>query len=213
MWRSSAARAGEDAAARSNAVGIVATAHAPLRIRRRQRCAEARGAGTREQGHFRTICTRVQFAAGQGFGSECPKGSVYGHVKVWTPLLDKPLSGPVYLRSSNHNLPDAVFALHGLVDIEVAVRIDSTHGRLRATVADAPDAPVSRAVVRMGGGQKGLFVNSADLCPAKHRARVNAKGQNGRKALLKPLMRAVKCGKAKRKKSHKRHHTKRGRQR
>ncbi len=102
-----------------------------------------------EQGHFRTICTRVQFAAGAGFGSECPKGSVYGHVKVWTPLLDEPLSGPVYLRSSNHNLPDAVFALHGIADIELATRIDSTHGRLRAIVGGAPDAPVSRAVVDM----------------------------------------------------------------
>ena len=154
-----------------------------------------------EQGHFRTICTRVQFAAGQGFGAECPKGSIYGHVKVFTPLLDQPLQGPVYLRSSNHNLPDAVFALHGLVDIEVAVRIDSTHGRLRATVADAPDAPVSRAVVRMGGGQKGLFVNSRSLCvkPRRNRARAAAKGHNGRRALLRPLMRASGCAKAKRK--------------
>jgi hypothetical protein len=155
-----------------------------------------------EQGHFRTICTRVQFAAGAGFGAQCPKGSIYGHVKVWTPLLDEPLQGPVYLRSSNHNLPDAVLALHGLVDIEVSVRIDSKHGRLRATVADSPDAPVSRAVVRMQGGQKGLFVNSTNLCAAKHRARVNATGQNGRRALTKPLMRAVKCG---HRRAHKRH--------
>ena len=159
-----------------------------------------------EQGHFRTICTRVQFAAGAGFGSKCPKGSIYGHIKVWTPLLSEPLAGPIYLRSSNHNLPDAVFALHGLVDIEVAVRIDSKHGRLRATVANSPDAPVSRAVVRMQGGQKGLFVNSRNLCSTakRNRARVGAKGQNGRQALLRPLMRAVKCGKAKRKR-HGRH--------
>jgi hypothetical protein len=159
-----------------------------------------------EQGHFRTICTRVQFAAGQGFGSQCPRGSVYGHVKAWSPLLDKPLSGPVYLRSSNHNLPDAVLALHGLVDIEVAVRIDSKHGRLRATVTDAPDAPVSRAIVNMQGGQKGLFVNSRNLCvkAKRNRARANAKGQNGRRNLTKPLMRAVKCGKAKRR-AHRSH--------
>ena len=152
-----------------------------------------------EQGHFRTICTRVQFAAGQGFGERCPKGSVYGHAVVWTPLLDEPLKGPVYLRSSNHNLPDAVLALHGLVDIEVAVRIDSTHGRLRAIVGNSPDAPVSRAIVRMQGGQKGLFVNSTNICAAKHRARVNAKGQNGRRDLLRPLTRAPGCAKAKRK--------------
>ena len=163
-----------------------------------------------EQGHFRTICTRVQFAAGAGFGSQCPKGSVYGHVKVFTPLLDEPLTGPVYLRSSNHNLPDAVLALHGLVDIEVATRIDSVHGRLRAIVSDVPDAPVSRAVVNMQGGQKGLFVNSRNLCvkAKRNRARVNAKGQNGRGSLRKPLMRAQ-CG---RRKAHKRHH-RRGRAR
>ena len=159
-----------------------------------------------EQGHFRTICTRVQFAAGPGFGARCPKGSIYGRVKAWSPLLDEPLQGPVYLRSSNHNLPDAVLALHGLVDIEVATRIDSTHGRLRAIVSGAPDAPVSRAVVNMQGGQKGLFVNSTNLCAAKHRARVNAKGQNGRKSLSKPLMRA-KCGKGHRKR-HGGHHGK-----
>jgi hypothetical protein len=101
-----------------------------------------------------------------------------------------------------------VLALHGLVDIGVATRIDSVHGRLRATVANAPDAPVSRAIVNMQGGQKGLFVNSTNLCLAKHRARVNAKGQNGRRSLTKPMMRAVKCGKAHRKR-HKRHHKRR----
>ena len=156
-----------------------------------------------EQGHFRTICTRVQFAAGGGFGEKCPKGSVYGHIKAYTPLLSEPLKGPVYLRSSDHNLPDAVLALHGLVDIEVAVRIDSVHGRLRATVQDAPDAPVSRAVVRMQGGRKGLFVNSRSLChkPGRNRARVNATGQNGRRDLSRPRMRALSCAKA----THKRH--------
>jgi hypothetical protein len=185
-------------------------AYTPQRIRRRQRCAEARGAGTREQGHFRTICTRVQFNAGAGFGSQCPKGSIYGQIKVWTPLLSEPLQGPVYLRSSNHNLPDAVFALHGLVDIEVATRIDSTHGRLRATVAGAPDAPVSRAIVQMQGGQKGLFVNSTNLCAGKHRARANTTGQNGKRVVLKPLVRAVSCKKAHRKR-HRGHRRRGGR--
>ena len=46
---------------------------------------------------WRTICTRVQFAA-----DECPKKSVYGHARAFTPLLGKPLEGPVYLRSSNN---------------------------------------------------------------------------------------------------------------
>jgi hypothetical protein len=148
-----------------------------------------------EQGHFRTICTRVQFNAGQGHGAECPRGSIYGQVEVHTPLLDEPLEGPIYLRSSNHNLPDAVFALHGLVDIEVSVRIDSVRGRLRATVEDAPDAPVSKAIVEMQGGQKGLFINSRNLCvkPARNKADANLEGQNGRRSHTHPVVRALGC--------------------
>ncbi len=157
-----------------------------------------------EQGHFGTICTRVQFAAGAGNGSGCPPASVYGRVTAYSPLLAEPLSGPVYLRSSDHNLPDAVFALHGLVDIDVVVRIDSSGGGLRATVEGAPDAPVSKAIVDMQGGRKGLFVNSTDLCRGKHRADAKATGQNGRVDSTKPLVRA-RCGKAHGKR-HKVHH-------
>jgi hypothetical protein len=154
-----------------------------------------------EQGHFRTICTRVQFAAGSGHGSLCPQGARYGTARVWTPLVDGPLRGPVYLRSSDHNLPDAVFALTGPpsapIQIEVSVRIDSVKGRLRATVESAPDAPVSRAIVDMQGGQKGLFVNSRHLChkPKRNRVRANLRGQNGARSLTKPRAVAVKCQK------------------
>ena len=167
-----------------------------------------------EQGHFRTICTRVQFAAGAGFGSECPKGSIYGQIKVWTPLLDEPLSGPVYLRSSNHNLPDAVFALHGLVDIELATRIDSTHGRLRAIVAELPRRPGLPG----GGGharadRRACSSTARNLCVKAKRtsARVNAGAQNGRREVTKPVMRATKCAKAHRGRHRAHHERHRGR--
>jgi hypothetical protein len=150
-----------------------------------------------EQGHFRTICTRVQFAAGAGFGAQCPAGSVYGHARVFTPLLDQPFEGPVYLRSSNHNLPDVVLALHGppslALQVEVPARIDSIRGGLRAITEETPDVPVSEAIVDMQGGQKGLFVNSTDLCAGKHRAEVRLSAHNGRLANSHPLVRASGC--------------------
>jgi hypothetical protein len=163
-----------------------------------------------DQAHIRTICTRVQFAAGGGNGERCPKGAVYGYARAWTPLLDEPLTGPVFLRSSNHNLPDLVVALHGLVDIDLDARIDSVHGGIRSTFAGVPDAPVSRFILEMQGAKKGLIVNSADLCAGKHRADARLSAQNGRVDSTKPLVRAVKCKRAHRKR-HRAHHRRGGR--
>ncbi len=156
-----------------------------------------------EQGHFRTICTRAQWAAGEGNGTACPAGSVYGHVRATTPLLDSPLEGPVYLRSSDHKLPDVVLALRGQIDAEVAIRVDSAKGGLRTTIEQAPDVPVSRVVLTMQGGKKGLFVNSRDICARTYHASLSLAAHNGKLLQASPPMRA-KCGgkEAKRRRGH-----------
>lgn len=138
-----------------------------------------------DQGHIRTICTRVQFAA-----DNCPKGAIYGHVKAFTPLLSEPLEGPAYLRSSNHNLPDLVFDLHGIVDVEASARIDSKNGGIRTTFTEVPDAPISKVIVDMQGGKKGLIVNSTNLCAHEHKANVLLEAHNGASRGLHPLMQA-----------------------
>ncbi|MET0305939.1 MAG: hypothetical protein ABW196_06895 [Solirubrobacterales bacterium] len=141
-----------------------------------------------DQAHIRTICTRVQFAA-----DACPKGAQYGYIKAWTPLLEEPLQGPVWLRSSNHKLPDLVFDLHGLVDVEVATRIDSVKGGIRARVEEAPDAPLSKVELKMQGANKGLIVNSRNLCGPPSKASVEFSGHNGKRFTSKPVMRPD-CG-------------------
>jgi hypothetical protein len=146
-----------------------------------------------DQGHIRTVCTRVQFAARGGNGAGCPAAARYGQAKAWTPLLDEPLKGPVYLRSSNHSLPDLVVALHGVVDINLDSRIDSVHGGIRSTFVGIPDAPVSRFVLEMQGGRKGLIVNSTNLCGGKHHAEANLTGQNGKRHDFRPAVRNAKC--------------------
>ena len=139
-----------------------------------------------DQAHIRTICTRVQFAANQ-----CPAGSIYGHAEARTPLLDETLSGPVYLRSSNHNLPDLVIALHGIVDVEVVGRIDSIKGGIRANFEDIPDAPVESFTITMQGGKKGLLVNSRNICAHDYRLNAEFEGQNGKEVTLTPKMAAA----------------------
>jgi hypothetical protein len=142
-----------------------------------------------DQGHIRTICTRVQFAA-----DNCPAGAIYGQARAFTPLLSEPLEGPVYLRSSDHKLPDFVASLHGLIDVEAVARVDSKKGGIRATFTEVPDAPIAKVVVNMRGGKKGLIVNSTNLCGSKHRANARLDAHNGKRRVIKPLVRAS-CGK------------------
>ena len=151
-----------------------------------------------DQAHIRTICTRVQFAA-----KACPPGSVYGHATVLTPLLDEPLEGPVYLRSSNHNLPDLVLALHGIVDINAVGRIDSKNGGIRTSFETIPDAPFSKLILDLPGGNKGLIVNSRNLCAATNKTKVSLSAQSGKPDQLSPPLKATACKgkKAKRKRA------------
>ena len=165
-----------------------------------------------DQSHIRTVCTRVQFAAGAGGGEECPAGSIYGQAWARSPLLDYTLTGNAYLRSSNHKLPDLVLALHGPpsqpIAIEVDGRTDSVKGALRNTFEAIPDAPVSFFRLVLFGGKRGLVQNSRDTCAHAYRANVVFGAQNGDQLVRKPKVRAQ-CRKA-HKKKHKRHHRRGG---
>jgi hypothetical protein len=145
-----------------------------------------------DQAHFQTICTRVQFAA-----KSCPAGSVYGHVTARSPLLDYPLQGPVYLRSSSHELPDLVAVVRGPdahpIEVNAVGRLDSVNGGIRATFTTFPDVPLSKAVLEMQGGKKGLFVNSRDVCRFPGKAKVSFGAQSGKQLTLHPALRAD-CG-------------------
>jgi hypothetical protein len=151
-----------------------------------------------DQAHFRTICTRVQYAANQ-----CPAGSIYGHVKAISPLLDYPLEGPIYLRSSSHELPDVVAALRGPpsqpIALDLVGRVDSVNGGLRTSIETLPDAPVSKAIITLQGAKKGLFQNSTNICAGTFRAKLKLTGQNGKLLSAKPQVKAD-CPKAKAKK-------------
>ena len=144
-----------------------------------------------DNAHISNPCTRVQFAA-----EACPKGSVLGKVKAWTPLLDKPLQGKVYFRSNGgeRELPDLVADLRGQIRIILVGWIDSVNGRVRTRFRSVPDAPVSRFVMNLFAGKRGLIENSKPLCKTSRRAKVNLQAQNGLSVVTdNPIQ--VKCGK------------------
>ncbi len=163
-----------------------------------------------DQAHIGTVCTRVQFAA-----DECPAASVYGHATATSPLVDYPLTGPAYLRSSSNKLPDLVVALHGPpsqpVEVDAVARIDSIKGGIRSTFEGVPDLPVSSFSLEMEGGRKGLLQNSTNICKGTHKATAEFDGQNGKIADLRPLLKNPKCGPQKNKAKAKRRAAGRGR--
>ena len=143
-----------------------------------------------ENAHIRTICTRDQWAS-----DTCPKGSIYGKAKAITPLLDKPLEGNVYLRSNGgaRELPDLVADLKGQIEIELVGYIDAVNERLRARFVSVPDAPVTKFVLDMKGGEKGLLVHNTNVCRNVPRASVRFDGQNGKVHDTSPVVRTD-CG-------------------
>jgi hypothetical protein len=150
-----------------------------------------------EQRHIKTICTLPRFAA-----ETCPAGSVYGSAQAFSPLLAQPLQGAVYLRAApGRQLPDLVADLHGGglgLRIEVIGHIDSVHGGLRGTFESIPDAAVSRFVLNLEGGKRGLLVNSQDTCAGEQRAGARFVGHNDIGIRLRPTI-EVDCSKSKKK--------------
>lgn len=139
-----------------------------------------------DQGHIDTICSKAQFAA-----DRCPPGSVYGHVRAFTPLLEAPMEGPAYLRSSEHKLPDLVFALRGHgIEVDVAGRIDSFKGGIRGSFPTIPDAPVSKFVLKLKSGARGVLVSAENLCRERQLARARFVGHANRGWRLQPEVKA-----------------------
>jgi hypothetical protein len=152
-----------------------------------------------DQSSLGTVCTRPQFAAEQ-----CPKKSVYGYARAWSPLLANPLEGQVVLRSSNNTLPDMVAHLKGQVNIDLDGKIDSFKGGIRTTFAGIPDLPVSKFIITLPGGKHGLLQASTNLCAKPVKGIIRLTGHNGKKANRHVRIQTP-CGHKKKGKKSKKH--------
>lgn len=147
-----------------------------------------------DQGNLDKVCRQADLLAGT-----CPERSIYGHATAWSPLLDKPLRGPVYLGVGfGYKLPALVADLNGQIRVLLKGKIDTGRaGGIRTTFASVPDAPITRFVLTMKGGRKyGLLENSVDICARPQRLDARFDAQNGKeKALRTRISRS--CGHAK----------------
>jgi hypothetical protein len=154
-----------------------------------------------DNAHLKYPCTRVQFNAGA-----CPPGSVLGTATAVTPLLEQPLSGPVYLMTGfGHQLPDVVADLKGQIEVLLDGKVGATKaGGLQTTFDSVPDAAVTKFTLKLKGGKVGLLQNITSVCHGKPKATVLFDGQNGKTADQSPRVKAA-CGSSRHRK-HKHGH-------
>lgn len=151
-----------------------------------------------DQGNLDKVCTQPEIAS-----ASCPYRSVYGWAEAWSPLLDRPLKGPVFLGVGyGHQLPDLVAELNGQIRVLLHGRVDTDKADgIRNTFEVVPDAPVSKFVLHLKGGKKyGLIENGDEgLCVGPQRAAARFVGQNGKVAVFHPKIKtACKKGRKKR---------------
>ena len=129
-----------------------------------------------DQRHLGNLCTEAELVE-----TRCAGRQAIGTAFTKTPLLDAPLSGPVYAVSGGGGLPRLAFILNGQVSILPRAETNSTHaGGLRTTVPTVPDAPIGHFRFSLFGGKAGYIVNTRDLCSTPAISTVEYTGQNGK---------------------------------
>jgi hypothetical protein len=143
-----------------------------------------------DQRHLGNICSEKELAANQ-----CAGRTAIGKATTTTPLLDQPLSGPVYAVSGSGGLPRLAFILNGQVNLVPRADTKTTaDGRLQTTVPVVPDAPIGHFALTVFGGKTGYLINTRDICAHTPVISVAYNGQNG-KSSSQQIKVKTKCGK------------------
>jgi hypothetical protein len=135
-----------------------------------------------------TLC---EFEEGQKVEPNCPKSSIVGSAKATTPVLNKPLTGPVYFVKNVRidkntgrrirTLPTLLLALRGEVALNVRATSSVEKNKLVSTFATVPDAPVTRFDLTLKGGKKGILVVNGNACKRTKTATIALAAHNNKK--------------------------------
>jgi hypothetical protein len=136
-----------------------------------------------------------EFVDGSKVEPTCPKASIVGTATATTPILDEPLSGPVYFVKNIRKdaktgreirtLPKLVIPLTGQNGVKLTLTGTSNveNDQLVTTFENIPDAPVSSFKLAIIGGKGGILtVSGADICKSTQIADQQITGQNNKPA-------------------------------
>jgi hypothetical protein len=136
------------------------------------------------------------FIEGSKDDPKCPASSVVGQATAVTPILNEPLTGPVYFTKNVRKDPKSGREIRTLPKLVIPLRGNGilltltgtsnvVKDRLVTTFDLIPDAPVSSFKLNITGGKKGILVISgdkADICKSNQIAEQEIDGQNAKQA-------------------------------
>ena len=150
-----------------------------------------------DQRHLGNLCDRTELASDQ-----CAGRQPIGEAMTETPLLEKPLKGPVYAVSGYGVLPHLAFILGGQVTLIPEAESSSVqNGRLKTIVPVIPDAPIGNFRFTLFGGSQGYLSNTQNLCSVPTVSSIEFSAQNGKK-LTQQVKTKTTCGSRKHKSKH-----------
>jgi hypothetical protein len=136
-----------------------------------------------------------EFVDGSKVTPTCPAASIVGTATAVTPILDEPLTGPVYFVKNIRKdpksgreiktLPKLVIPMVGQNGLKLTLTGTSNveNNRLVTTFENVPDAPVSSFKLDIIGGKGGILtVSDADICKSTQIAKQQIDGHNGKDA-------------------------------
>ncbi len=142
-----------------------------------------------DQRHLGNICSEAELVR-----TKCAGKQTIGSATTKTPLLDQPLSGPVYAVSGGGGLPRLAFVLNGQVPLVPRAKTSAVNnGALKTVVPVVPDAPIGEFRLTLLGAKQGYLVNTRGLCNKPVINTVEYVAQNGRKLTQNVKVKAP-CG-------------------
>jgi hypothetical protein len=126
---------------------------------------------------------------------DCPATSIIGNATAHTPLLNRPLTGPVYFVKNVRihpvsgrpirTLPTLLIPLRGEIalNLRATTDVEGNTKKLVNTFPTIPDAPITRFELNLKGGKNGIIVvtHNKDICRGRQVTEVDLDGQNGRR--------------------------------
>ncbi len=122
------------------------------------------------------------FVEGSKSDPKCPASSVVGNATAVSPILNEPLSGPVYFVKNERKdpksgrsiktTPKLAIPLAGESGVKLTLTgtSDVVGDRLVTTFDNIPDAPVSSFKMNITGGKKGILVISTPTSASPRRS-------------------------------------------